>query len=183
MNSAPNIGLLPLQLIYVNQGRWKPLNCGCAAYLVDQDFSGQNLSLNKERSQKSGCAAAHPVPPALVIIPRCSICNHESHLIKSQIVHIRAPKEPVLRGTLLIQVASYVSWVEKPSGLWANVFSRRIQPYLPPLELFSGLPSSPCWSSNVWLGVSWPAEKNFKVSSRTLASPLTPLGSKKIQLK
>ena len=119
----------------------------------------------------------------MVIIPRCSICNHESHLIKSQIVHIRAPKEPVLRGTLLIQVASYVSWVEKPSGLWANVFSRRIQPYLPPLELFSGLPSSPCWSSNVWLGVSWPAEKNFKVSSRTLASPLTPLGSKKIRLK
>ena len=93
MNSAPNIGLLPLQLIYVNQGRWKPLNCGCAAYLVDQDFSGQNLSLNKERSQKSGCAAAHsahPVPAPdsrAYFIDAGKVCCFFNHISFSNTFH------------------------------------------------------------------------------------------------
>ena len=45
---------LILWKFYKFQGRRKPLNCGCAVYLVNQYFSRQNLGLSKGSSQNVG---------------------------------------------------------------------------------------------------------------------------------
>ena len=56
---------LILWKFYKFQGRRKPLNCGCAVHLVDQNFQEKTWVLAKEGAKKWVCSCTPCTPSSL----------------------------------------------------------------------------------------------------------------------